>query len=253
MQTLADALNLSRAEVHGVVTFYHDFRTRAARPARAEDVPRRGLSVDGRRGAGRTRRAAAWRRLRRTPPRTAASRSNRCTASVSARRRPRRMLDGRVGRPPDAGAARLAAAGGRRMSAPHLRPERRRGRGGRRRRGRRRVRARRRRGRCTSRSCAPAAAACCGSSRSSRSRSTASATASARSDADESTRSSPSGCSTAACRVHRHRSLGPVEEIDFFAHADAADVRALRRHRPALARRLSRHRRLQGAGDARCR
>ena len=25
---IADALNLSRAEVHGVVTFYHDFRTR---------------------------------------------------------------------------------------------------------------------------------------------------------------------------------------------------------------------------------
>src|SRR5262245_4856507 len=27
VQVLADALNLSRAEVHGVVTFYHDFRT----------------------------------------------------------------------------------------------------------------------------------------------------------------------------------------------------------------------------------
>lgn len=28
--TLADALNLSRAEVHGVVTFYHDFRSEPA-------------------------------------------------------------------------------------------------------------------------------------------------------------------------------------------------------------------------------
>ena len=28
--TLADALNLSRAEVHGVVTFYHDFRREPA-------------------------------------------------------------------------------------------------------------------------------------------------------------------------------------------------------------------------------
>jgi formate dehydrogenase subunit gamma len=28
--TLADALNLSRAEVHGVVTFYHDFRRQPA-------------------------------------------------------------------------------------------------------------------------------------------------------------------------------------------------------------------------------
>lgn len=27
VQVLADTLNLSRAEVHGVVTFYHDFRT----------------------------------------------------------------------------------------------------------------------------------------------------------------------------------------------------------------------------------
>lgn len=28
IRTIADALNLSRAEVHGVVSFYHDFRTR---------------------------------------------------------------------------------------------------------------------------------------------------------------------------------------------------------------------------------
>ena len=30
VRTLADALNLSRAEVHGVVTFYHDFRDKPA-------------------------------------------------------------------------------------------------------------------------------------------------------------------------------------------------------------------------------
>ena len=30
---IAHALNLSRAEVHGVVTFYHDFRHAAARAA----------------------------------------------------------------------------------------------------------------------------------------------------------------------------------------------------------------------------
>src|SRR5499426_2907312 len=30
VSTLADALNLSRAEVHGVVTFYHDFRDKPA-------------------------------------------------------------------------------------------------------------------------------------------------------------------------------------------------------------------------------
>jgi formate dehydrogenase subunit gamma len=39
---IAKALNLSRAEVHGVVSFYHDF---TARPIRAPGaiVPRRGL------------------------------------------------------------------------------------------------------------------------------------------------------------------------------------------------------------------
>ena len=37
---VAEALNLSRAEVHGVVTFYHGFRRRPARQHRRPDVPR---------------------------------------------------------------------------------------------------------------------------------------------------------------------------------------------------------------------
>ena len=40
---IATALNISRAEVRGVVSFYHDFPPRAGRPPRAEDLPRRGV------------------------------------------------------------------------------------------------------------------------------------------------------------------------------------------------------------------
>ena len=47
---VAEALNVSRAEVHGVVTFYHDFRDAARRPPRSQALPRRGLPVDGLRG-----------------------------------------------------------------------------------------------------------------------------------------------------------------------------------------------------------
>ena len=61
---VAEALNLSRAEVHGVVTFYHDFRQRAGRPPCAEALPRRGLPGAGRRCARGARRSAARRRDR---------------------------------------------------------------------------------------------------------------------------------------------------------------------------------------------
>ena len=40
---IAHELNLSRAEVHGVVSFYHHFRTHAAGPARRAHLPRRGV------------------------------------------------------------------------------------------------------------------------------------------------------------------------------------------------------------------
>ena len=47
---LAEALNLSRAEVHGVVSFYHYFReTPPGQPYDAA-VPGRGVPGDGRRG-----------------------------------------------------------------------------------------------------------------------------------------------------------------------------------------------------------
>ena len=62
---LADALNLSRAEVHGVVTFYHDFRREPAgrhvlKMCRAEACQSMGCEA-----LVRARRGAAGRRLRR--------------------------------------------------------------------------------------------------------------------------------------------------------------------------------------------
>jgi formate dehydrogenase subunit gamma len=50
IRTIADALNLTRAEVHGVVSFYHDFRTTPdARPVvklcRAEACQARGVDA----------------------------------------------------------------------------------------------------------------------------------------------------------------------------------------------------------------
>lgn len=49
-RAIAEALNLSRAEVHGVVSFYHDFRTKAdPRPevqiCRAESCKARGVEA----------------------------------------------------------------------------------------------------------------------------------------------------------------------------------------------------------------
>ena len=55
---IADELNLSRAEVHGVITFYHDFRKHAPGPAHREDLPRRSLPVDGGREARSTEGSA---------------------------------------------------------------------------------------------------------------------------------------------------------------------------------------------------
>ena len=56
---VAETLNLSRAEVYGVATFYHDFHLRAARGAHDYAVPRRSLSIRGRRRACRTRESEA--------------------------------------------------------------------------------------------------------------------------------------------------------------------------------------------------
>ena len=50
---IADALNLSRAEVHGVHHLLPRLPPRTGRPARAEALPRRGLPGDGLRRAAR--------------------------------------------------------------------------------------------------------------------------------------------------------------------------------------------------------
>ena len=44
---IASALNISHAEVHGVISFYHDFRHVDAGPPRPENVPRGSLPVHG--------------------------------------------------------------------------------------------------------------------------------------------------------------------------------------------------------------
>ena len=55
---VADGLNLSRAEVHGVVTFYHFFRHHPPGPARGADLPGRVLQIDECGQADRTRTPA---------------------------------------------------------------------------------------------------------------------------------------------------------------------------------------------------
>ena len=85
---VAQLLNLSRADVHGVATFYRDF-ARPPRPGARAGLPGRGLPV-GRRARrsprtppGRSASASA------APPTTAPSRSTRCSASATARSDPR--------------------------------------------------------------------------------------------------------------------------------------------------------------------
>ena len=91
---IAEALNLSRAEVHGVVTFYHDFRHEPAgrhvlKLCRAEACQAR------RRCAGRARRSEARHRAWATPRRRRVTLEpvyclGLCATAPSA------MLDGRL-------------------------------------------------------------------------------------------------------------------------------------------------------------
>ncbi len=60
---IADGLNLSRAEVHGVRHLLSLLSRRTRRPPHRPDLPRRGVPVDGRRCAGRACQAASRRRL----------------------------------------------------------------------------------------------------------------------------------------------------------------------------------------------
>ena len=132
---VADALNLSRAEVHGVVTFYHDFRREppgrhVLKLCRAEACQ----AMGGDDLAARAERGSASSSAR--PPPTAASRSSRSIASACAPRALRHARR-RGDRPPRCDAARCAAHGGAAMT-PRLHPTRCRRARGRRRRGRRR-------------------------------------------------------------------------------------------------------------------
>ena len=62
---VAEALNLSRAEIYGTVTFYHDFRNEPPGPARAQALPRRILPGRRWRCIGSARRGEARREVRR--------------------------------------------------------------------------------------------------------------------------------------------------------------------------------------------
>jgi formate dehydrogenase subunit gamma len=87
---VAEALNLTRAEVHGVVTLYHDFRRVPGGRHILKLCPAEACQAAG--GDALAARAEArlgvprWAR----PRRTAASRLRRSTASGSVRRRLRR-------------------------------------------------------------------------------------------------------------------------------------------------------------------
>ena len=169
---IAEALNLSKAEVHGVVSFYHDFRTAPVdgdvlKVCRAESCQAMGCED--------------WSRISPTPigiepdeARPGATlQSRRSIASAIARcRRPRCSTASR-----SAGSTRRGSTPSSRRSreARHerqdLRPRRFRGALGRRRSGRRGAIERSARAAVSmSRSCATARAACSGSSRWSRSR-----------------------------------------------------------------------------------
>ena len=86
LPVIGRALNLSRAEVHGVVTFYHDFRRappgrHVVQICRAEACQSMGAARSPRTRAKRSASAST------RPPPTAPSRSSRSTASATARAR----------------------------------------------------------------------------------------------------------------------------------------------------------------------
>ena len=89
MPLIAEALNLSRAEVHGVVTFYHDFRDEPAgrhvlKLCRAEAC--QAMGGDALAARAEQRLGVDWHET--TP--TARSRWSRSSASASAPARPPR-------------------------------------------------------------------------------------------------------------------------------------------------------------------
>ena len=128
VEAIADVLNLSVAEVHGVVSFYHDFRTEPPAAHTRRAVPGRGLPVGRRRGAVRrhARRAARQPRRRRrgrrgllpgqlrararpAPSTAACTAGCRASASTRSRRDGVDASDCRVFVPGDAAAVSVGA------------------------------------------------------------------------------------------------------------------------------------------------
>ena len=84
---VAEVLNLSRADVHGVVTFYHDLRRTPPAAHRVVAVPRRGLP-----GAGGREACTPWPPT--AGPARPTSRSARSSASGCAPSGPSGTVDG---------------------------------------------------------------------------------------------------------------------------------------------------------------
>ena len=83
---IARALNLSRAEVHGVLTFYHDFRRRPPGRHVLQLCRAEACQAHGRDALDRARAAALGCRLARDDAPTARSRSSPSTASGNCAR-----------------------------------------------------------------------------------------------------------------------------------------------------------------------
>ena len=117
---IAEALNLSRAEVHGVVTFYHDFRREPAgrhvlKLCRAEAC--QSMGGEALAAQARERLGIDWRRRPRRRPRDARSRS---TASGLCACAPAAMLDGELVGRLDAERARRADRARRGAMTPRI-------------------------------------------------------------------------------------------------------------------------------------
>ncbi len=116
---VAEALNLSRAEVHGVVTFYHDFRREPAgrhvlKLCRAEACQAAGGDALAAHAEAKLGVAIG----NTTPDRRVTLEADLLSRPV--RRAPSAMLDGQVCRPAERNAARCADLAGAAMTLAHL-------------------------------------------------------------------------------------------------------------------------------------
>ena len=245
MPVIAEALNLSRAEVYGVVELLPRLPQRARRAARREDLPGRGLPVEGLRGAGGARGSAARRGLRHDRARRA-SRFEAVYCLGLCAIGPSAMVDGAVVARLDAPGLDALLDGARGMIRVFVPRDAaaiacRRGRGGG---GDRRGRAAGR-GRARDRAQRLARDAVAGAAGRGRDRRGAARVRAARRCGEVEGLMAAVAAGTAR-RASAGGRAGRGDPV--LRGADAADLRALRRDRSGVARRLCGARRLEGAG-----